>query len=526
VRNHLGSALHAVHLTFFESLLLLLVTAIALMQVSRRTSIPYPSMLAVAGIAAGFVPGSPKIDIDPHTMLALFIAPALVDAAFDFPVAAIKRLWRPLVSLAIIAVFLTTAAVGWVGVALAGLPVAAAVALGAIVAPPDAAAAIATLRSASLPRRTMGVLKGESLLNDGTALLIFGCALAIQVNKGFTPEIGLRFAIAIPGGILLGILLAHALLRLIRFVRGTLGGSLLEFVTTFFVWILAERLGLSAVLCVVVFAMTLARNADIVQTVRGRVHSYAIWETVVFLLNVLAFLLMGMQARSIIADMPADQLTQALIFAGAVILTVVVVRMIWVFTYIGIGRRFPVMRGDLPAATWGQALLVGWCGMRGLVTLATAFALPADFPQRDLIVLAAFGVVIATVVVQGVTIAPLIRLLKIDNHDAEQRELIEVRRRLADVALARLADEPAAVSSGVTRMFEVDRDAWAAGGKSPEKEQRRKLVRMALDAQRLELGKLHEEYEISEETYLTLQQELDWRQLSLSTADALAIEET
>lgn len=518
--------MHAAHITFFESLLLLLLTAIALMQISRRTSIPYPSMLALAGIAAGFVPGTPKINIDPQTMLALFIAPALVDAAFDFPMSAIKRLWRPLFALAVVAVMFTTAAVGWIGVALAGLPIAAAVALGAIVAPPDAAAANATLRSAALPRRTMEVLKGESLLNDGTALLIFGCAVAIQVNGGFTPEIGARFAIAAPGGILLGILLAHVSMRLTRYVRGTLGGSLLEFVGTFIVWIAAERLGLSAVLCVVAFAMTIARQAGTSQTARQRVHSYAVWETVVFLLNVLAFLLMGMQARTLLAEMPADRLTQALIFTAIVIVAVVAVRMVWVFLYIGAGRMFPVLRGDLPAASFGQALLVGWCGMRGLVTLATALALPFDFPQRDLVLLAAFGVVIATVVGQGMTIAPLIRLLKIDARDAQERELIEQRHRLAEIALARLADEPRAAASGVTRMFELERDAWAAGGKLPAKEERRKLIRMALDAQREELGRLHEQYQISEETFLTLQQELDWKQLSLSTADAQTIEET
>ncbi len=518
--------MHLAPITFFESLLLLLLTAIALMQVSRRTSIPYPSMLAVAGIAAGFVPGTPKIELDPHTLLALFIAPALVDAAFDFPVSAIRRLWRPLVALAVVAVLLTTAAVGWIGWAVAGLPVMAAIALGAIVAPPDAAAANATLRSAALPRRTMEVLKGESLLNDGTALLIFGCAMAIQVNGGFTPEIGARFALAIPGGIILGILLARFFARLIPYVRGTLGGSLLEFVTTFLVWIVAERLGLSAVLCVVAFAMTIARHAATTQSARQRVHSYAVWETVVFLLNVVAFLLMGMQARSIIAEMPADRLTAALTFAGLVILAVVAVRLFWVFTYVGLGRRFPVLRGDLPAATWSQALLTGWCGMRGLVTLATAFALPVDFPERDLIVLTAFGVVIATVVVQGITIAPLIRLLKIDAHDAQQRELVNARKLLAEAALRELADEPAAKGSGVSRIFEIERDAWSADGRSAEKEERRVLIRKALHAERAELDRLRERYEVSEETFLVLQQELDWKQLSLSTADAQAIEET
>ena len=513
------------HVTFFESLLLLLLAAILLMQMSRRTTIPYPSMLALAGIGAGFLPGTPNIAFDPETMLALFVAPALLDAAFDFPIAAIRRLWRPLVSLAVVLVLLTVAWVAWLGWMFAALPVAAAIALGAIVAPPDAAAANATLRAASLPRRAMEVLKGESLLNDGTALLIFACAVAIQVNKGFTPEIGIRFALAVPGGILLGIVCARIYLRFAPLVRGTLGGSLLEFVNTFLIWIVAERLQLSAVLCVVAFAMTIARHATISQTARARVHSYPVWETVVFLLNVLAFLLMGMQARNILAEMEPERLRQALIFAGMVIASVIVLRIAWVFMNGALVRCWSWLRGDSPVAGPKQLLLVGWCGMRGLVTLATAFALPADFPQRDFIVLAAFGVVIATVVVQGMTIAPLIRLLKIDDQQAQQSELEHTRRDLAKTALAELDKLPEASGSGIRQIFEIDRDAWSDGGRSAALTSRRRIMRAALAAQRAELDRLHGQNEIGEETYLILQQELDWRELSLSTADEQSIQE-
>jgi len=163
--------------TFFESLLVLLAIAILLLQASRRLAIPYPTMLAAAGVVLALVPGAPRIELDPHTVLALFVAPVLVDAAFDFPVGAVRRLWRPLFALAVVAVLLSAGAVAWLGVALAGLPLFAALALGAIVAPPDAAAATAILRSVSMPRRSVDVLKGESLLNDATALLLFGAAV-------------------------------------------------------------------------------------------------------------------------------------------------------------------------------------------------------------------------------------------------------------------------------------------------------------------------------------------------------------
>ena len=179
-------------MTFFESLLALLAIAILLLQVSRRLAIPYPTMLAAAGVVLALVPGAPRIDLDPHMALALFIAPVLVDAAYDFPVGTVRRLWRPLFALAVVAVLLSAGAVAWLGVALAGLPLYAALALGAIVAPPDAAAATAILRSVSMPRRSVDVLKGESLLNDATALLLFSAAISFPSHGGDGEWLALR----------------------------------------------------------------------------------------------------------------------------------------------------------------------------------------------------------------------------------------------------------------------------------------------------------------------------------------------
>jgi monovalent cation/hydrogen antiporter len=176
--------------TFFESLLVLVAAAVLLLQVSRRLSIPYPSMLAAAGVGLALIPGAPQIALDPHTALALFIAPVLVAAAFDFPVEAVRRLWRPLFALAVVAVILSAAAVAWLGVALAGLPLYAALALGAIVAPPDAAAATAVLGTVTMPRRSVAVLEGESLLNDATALLLFTAATSLQSHRGMDRGIG------------------------------------------------------------------------------------------------------------------------------------------------------------------------------------------------------------------------------------------------------------------------------------------------------------------------------------------------
>ncbi|WP_375286691.1 cation:proton antiporter [Sphingomonas sp.] len=211
---------------FFETLLLLLFAAVVLLQVARRLGLPYPAMLALAGLLVALVPGAPTIRIDPATAVALFIAPILVDAAFDFPLTTATQLWRPLMVMACLAVLVTTAVVAWIGMAAAGLPLAAAVVLGAIVAPPDAAVATAVTGTVPLPRCTVAVLKGESLLNDATALLLFSGALMIQSAEGSAGAVGTRLALAVPGGILFGLALAWMMSRVTSYLAGTLGGNI------------------------------------------------------------------------------------------------------------------------------------------------------------------------------------------------------------------------------------------------------------------------------------------------------------
>ena len=363
-------------MNFFESLLVLLLAAIVLLPVSRRLSLPYPSMLAMAGVAFALVPGAPVFALEPEIALALFIAPALMDAAFDFPIGTARRFWLPLCVFAIGGTVITAMVVAVAGWAFAGLPFAAALVLRAIVAPPDAAAATAVLSGMAIPRNTDAVLRGESLFNDAAALLIFAAALAVQSTGGLNTSVALHFMLAAPSDLLFGIIAARATRPLSAFVSGTLGGNLLQFVQTFLIWIIAEHLGLSAVLAVVAFAMALASTSGVHSSARMRVQSYVVWSAVVFVLYVMAFLLMGMQARSIVADMPAAHLGEAVKFALAVVALVVVTRLA---VCIGFNRAqaFFMRRKCQPeVASIKQGLLAGWCGMRGLLTLATAFALP------------------------------------------------------------------------------------------------------------------------------------------------------
>jgi Na+/H+ antiporter len=426
----------------FEVTLILLAIAVVLLQMARQLRVPYPSLLALAGGCVAVLPFAPHLSIEPKLAMALFVAPAVLDSAFDMPPRELLRIWVPLVSLAVVLVLLTTAAVALAG-ALAGLPVAAAITLGAIVAPPDAAAASAVLREFNLPRRTMAVLQGESLLNDAVALLVFGLALSVAISPGdaLRPLLP-RLLIAVPGGALLGILSALLGMRVFDKVAGTLSLVIVQFLFTYGTWIVAERLGFSPIVAVVALAAVVARHMPSRTSARDRVNGYTVWAAVVFVLNVLAFLLMGLQARVILSQMNGAALRQALIFAAIVLAIVIGVRFAYVMLYGVVLRSFRVffekrMRSKIPTAKIG--VLVSWCGMRGLVTMATALALPPQFPGRDVIVLSAFVVVLGTLILQGFTMRTLISLLRIAPDSSLDEEVAQTRNAMLDAALAELA---------------------------------------------------------------------------------------
>lgn len=495
----------------FQSILTLLTLAVLLLQFSRRLRIPYPTMLAVAGLVVAALPWAAPLAIDPQLALALFIAPAILDSAYDFPLRAIRRYWVPLLALAVGAVLATTAVVAWAGVVFGGLPVAAAVVLGAIVSPPDAAAAAAMLNRPDLPRSTATVLKGESLLNDAVALLVFGVALKITQTGGSTLSALPQIALAIPGGLLLGVASGFLASFIMRFLQGTLGGILFQFVVAFSVWLLAERLQLSAILAMVATAMSVAQREHR-QAPLDRLHTNAVWGLLVFVLNVLAFLFVGLEARGIVRNLDADHLRQDLIFASVVLGIVILVRIILVMGY---NRTIqPLMRhyhlGKGPSVK--QGLVASWCGMRGMVTLAAALALPTDFPHRDLVVLSALAVVLGTLVIQGITLEPLIRLLKFPEDIAHEQEKARVRTLLTDSALTAFQDRDEATVIALRQELQLE----LADHQNPGQ------YVGGLDAARLEairlqrelLQRMRRQCDIEEEVFRALEQELDLHELA------------
>ncbi len=299
-------------MTFFESLLALLGhrNSAAAAFATHDHSLSHPARRC--GVALAFIPGAPAIVLDPHTALALFIAPVLLDAAFDFPAGDVRRFWRPLLSLAVIAVVLSAGAVTWLGMALASLPFYAALALGAIVC-----AARCCGRDGDPQQHTHAAPhRGAAQGRKPSQRQLQRCCSSARRSRSAAMAAGivrspLHIIAVAPGGVLLGLAVAWLVRRVQPFVMGTLSGNILEFITGFGAWILAERLGLSAVLCLVTFAMAIAHRAGLTTPLRAWIHDYAVWDTAVFLLSVPAFLLMGFQVRTIVGDMGPERLCEA-----------------------------------------------------------------------------------------------------------------------------------------------------------------------------------------------------------------------
>lgn len=498
-------------MALFDSILILVFLAIAVMPLSRRFRIPYPTLLALAGACVAAFPWVPDIGMDPHLALALFVSPALLDAAYDLPPRQLRRDCVALVALAFFAVVVTTAVVAVAGWAWGRLPLLAAVTLGAIVAPPDAAAAAAVLKRFELPRQTLSILHGESLLNDAVALLIFSGAVAVVTAGGAPSALLPRLLVAAPGGLALGFVLGLGYLAAAPRVAGTLSCTVLELLATFGTWVLAERAHLSPILAMVAFGMTVARHASASQTARDRVHSYAVWDATVFVLNVVAFLLMGLQARTVLGRLAGTDLSHALWFAAGTLVLVIGVRMVWVLGWGALIRR--LRPRDVSAPTVRQDILVGWCGMRGLVTVATAFALPAAFPGRDLIVLSAFTVVLGTLLIQGLSIGALLRLLRISPDRSLELEVSAARTTLFEAAVAGLADRDDPAAASVRAEYEAAREV-ARDPQHPQGCTEHQRIRMStIAAQRLLLVQLRREAQIADDTFHRLQEELDWAEL-------------
>jgi CPA1 family monovalent cation:H+ antiporter len=502
----------------------LLLAVVVLSGASRAVGIPYPIVLVVGGLLLGFVPGIPDVELDPDLVLLIFLPPLLYSAAFF---ASLRDLRADMRSISLLAIGLVVATACVVAVAahalIDGLPWAAAFALGAIVAPTDPVAATAVARSLNVPRRIVNIIEGESLINDGTALVMYRVAVG-AVGGGFSlAEAGLDFVLGATGGVAIGLAVGIVIAEVRRRIDDALIETTISLLSGYAGYVPAERAGCSGVLAAVTVGIYVGWQAPVISTARQRLTGYALWEVLVFLLNALLFVLIGLQLPGIIEGLEGPTGTHVAL-AVVIPLVVIACRMAWVHLTTGIIRALDRRESQRARrAPWRHRSIVGWAGMRGSVSLAAALALPADFPARDEILFTTFAVILATLVLQGLTLPAVIRWAGVSDDGAEEREELIARRAATEAALVRL-DELAAEEwtrdDTIERMRGVYRyrtrrlDARAGDAEDGEGLEHRsrkyqKAVREVLAAQRQAVVALRNSGEISNEVMHRIERELD-----------------
>jgi Na+/H+ antiporter len=509
-----------------EPLLLALIVAVAGLSVlARSVGVPYPILLVLGGLVIGFVPGMPAVELPPELVLVVFLPPLLYWAGFFSSPRDLQSDLRAISTLAVGLVLATIGVVAVVAHAMVdGLPLAAAFALGAIVSPTDPLAATAIGRRLGVPRRMVNLLEGESLVNDATALVAYRIAVAAAVGGGFVAwQAGLRFVVGAAGGVAVGLAVGWLVAELRRRLDDPVTEIVVSLATGFAAYLPAERLELSGVLAAVTAGLYVGWRAPELASAPTRLLGFSFWEVLVYLLNAVLFILVGLQLHPILSGVSghsvASLVGQAVLVSGVVI----AVRVAWEFTVpylIRLLDRRPAQVVRRIGAR--ERLVLGWSGMRGAVSLAAALALPLDFPQRDLLVFLTFAVILATLVVQGLTLPALIRRLRVRGDDAEEREEVRARLAATDAALARLQELAGAEwtrEDTVERLdglyqFRRRRLKARAGIYQDEGFEDRslayqRLVRELLEAQRHAIVRLRNQGTISNDVMHRIERELD-----------------
>jgi CPA1 family monovalent cation:H+ antiporter len=520
-------------LEIFEATLGLLSIALLLSGIAGKLQVPYPSLLVIGGLVLGLL-GPQPFALSPSLAFALFLPPILFEAAFYTSWRDFRANLRPITSLAIGLVGLSTWVVAMVAHRLIPeLPLGAAIVLGAIVSPPDAAAATAVLRRLRLPRRLSTIVEGESLMNDAVALVIYNFAVASVVTGQFSPSAAvLALAGSVTGSVILGVGIGWGLNRLIPLITDPLISVAAGFIAAFSTYLAAEQVDVSGVLTVVAAGLFLAWRSPVNITADVRLSGTIVWRLVIFLLNAVAFILIGLQLPGIVAEL-RDFSTIRLAEDAAIIGgTVIGVRLVWVMTLSQTVRFLGGARARRNIGDWREALVIGWSGMRGLVSLAAALALPhtiADgsvFPARALILFLSFSVILATLVVQGLSLGLLIRLVGLKDDDREDQEERMARIEGANAAIAaidRLAETPALPREVLDRQRQVYLDRLQQAnddGQSGTSDRSNSdfadaVLLTAIHAERHALLALRQRQALGDETLRKIQRELDLAEITI-----------
>jgi monovalent cation/hydrogen antiporter len=515
-------------------LLLLVAASTAIAAAARRTPVPAPLLLVAVGLAVSYVPGVPDYTLDPDIVLPLVLPPLLHKEAVESSYLDLRASIRPVALLSVGYVLFATFAVGWAAYLIVpGLPLPAALALGAVVAPTDAVAAAAVARRVGLPSRITTILQGESLLNDATAITAYRVAVAAAVGEGASWIGGIgEFLLAAVGGVVVGLVLMLPIHWLRTHVKEALLQNTMSLLIPFVAYAVAEQVHASGVLAVVVVALHLGHRAWEVDFAT-RLQEEAVWKMVAFVLESAVFALIGLQLPVVLKGLGEYEGGRAAWYAVAVFLVVVASRFVWVYPATFLPRMLSARireREDNP--TWKGPFIIAWAGMRGVVSLAIAFSIPLTvnggeaFPERNLILFLTFTTVIGTLVVQGVTLPPLIRLLRLPGRNAQAETLAEANAqaqasRLAEQRLDELlTDErnalPEPLADRLRSVLERRRNAvWERLGQANPisgetvDDTYRRLSREVISAEREVFVRLRDTRHIDDEMLRTLLRRLD-----------------
>ncbi|PZO87738.1 MAG: Na+/H+ antiporter, partial [Micavibrio aeruginosavorus] len=420
-----------------DTVLILMAVLAALYSVASKINISYPIVLVMAGLGISLIPGLPEVQITPEIVFLLFLPPLLFDAARHTSWHDFKKHSDSIGRLAIGLVLFTTAGVAVCAYyMIPGFSWPLAFVLGAIVSPPDAVAATSAIKGLRLPKRLVAILEGESLVNDATALIAYRYAvIAVASGGAFVLwQAALEFVLVAAGGVMIGTAIGFAFTWVLKkLFNNPIVETILTLILPFVSYIAAEDVGVSGVLSVVATGLVISWRAHEIFSFQTRMQMNGFWDTLIFLLNGFVFILIGLELPVIVNDVSGHPLPHLIGYGLLISAVVIVIRLIWIFPTVRVSDWLRKRRGiTVSDKTNGQLFILGWSGMRGVISLATALALPLvmdngeEFPQRGTILFITFVVILVTLVFQGLTLPLLIKWLGVS--ETEEREMLEERR--------------------------------------------------------------------------------------------------
>jgi CPA1 family monovalent cation:H+ antiporter len=517
--------------------LLFIVSMLAML--SNKLRISYPIFLVITGLLIGFIPGIPSITLDPDLVFIIFLPPLLYAAAWNTSWNDFWRFKRPITMLAFGLVVFTATAIAFISNAIIpGFTLGLGFLLGGIISPPDAIAATSVLQHLKVPKRVTAILEGESLINDASSLIVFRFALAsILTGQFILWKAGVDFFVVSLIGIVIGLIIAHIVYVIHRFLPTTPSiDTAITLITPYLMYITAEHFHYSGVLAVVSGGLFLSFRSHDIFSYNTRLQANSVWETLVFLLNGVVFIMIGLQLPHIIHELGETSILAAIKYAILISIVTILIRILWVYPGAYIPRLLSKgIREREPRPSSKTVFIVGWSGMRGVVSLASALAVPITltdgtaFPQRNLILFITFVVILFTLVLQGLSLPWLIRVLKIEEPETETMHEHAIRLRLANAVLELLeksySEESATIEAFNRLKSRYERMAEIANSKLQQEEsgqatahflpKYRKMLLEAVDVRREELYRMMKNKEAPDELLRKKEEELDLEEARL-----------